>query len=558
MKRFNNRVRNLSLTLIGLLIIALSIAYAYMAPLIGESAKTKVDIISSTLDKLTFEQGDPIALTINLETLGEGQGNESGSTTSSVKLVANNATNGATKYYDVIFDIELNEFIYTTQNNTPEIILTIKDQNNNDVTSISGLTYVSQGGVSGFDITEYEEKITVKSEQEITTTSSTTGTTHIWTAIITFMNLDTDQSEIEGKTMSANLIIKEHKVTFASIILLNNGGQSHIESKTAPNFSNIATTNEGMFAAADDYGTSYYFRGAVDNNWVKFADYYWRIVRINGDGSVKLIYSGPNQPKESEAVVLREVDEEHSICFGYCLEYYEYQYDYGNPEFDSCINSCYQFKTTIGKIAYNWECDSAEYIGYMYTMGVHRGHEENSTIKEKIDEWYENNLVEYTDYLSDFIVCNDRNFTTANWTPIGMPSSGNYRSDTNYGFTSSSPKLMCTTKEDSYTVYETNIGNGQLQYPIGLLTLDEVQFAGNNTWQRNEEYYLFTWDSYRLVSPANVDFSLASVYCVSAMGEIVNQYGTHLSTGVRPVISLSPDVSVSGSGHWDDPYIIAP
>ena len=98
-----------------------------MGPIIGEGSKTKVDITSNTLDKLTFMQGDPIGLTINLETLGEGLGNEVCSTTSSVKLVANNATNTATKYYDVIFDIEENEFIYTTQNNTPEIILTIKD-----------------------------------------------------------------------------------------------------------------------------------------------------------------------------------------------------------------------------------------------------------------------------------------------------------------------------------------------------------------------------------------------------------------------------------------------
>ncbi len=520
MKRFNNRVRNLSLTLIGLLIIALSIAYAYMAPLIGESAKTKVDIISSTLDKLTFEQGDPIGLTINLETLGEGQGNESGSTTSSVKLVANNNSNEATKYYDVTFDIEHNEFFYTTQNNTPEIILTIKDQNNNNVTSISGVTYVNQGGVLGFDITEYEGEITVKSKREITTTSSTTGITHTWTAIITFIHLDSDQSDIEGKTMSANLIIKEPAPTFAETILVNNGGKEYIETKSHP-FNEMADTNEGMYAMEDDYGTSYYFRGAVDNNWVKFANYYWRIVRINGDGSVKLIYTGATSPIEEQKAVME---------------------GWGTGAETSAFNSSF---------------DSAEYIGYMYTLNEHRGHSTSSTIKTKLDTWYTNNLSDYEEYLSDFVVCNDRGFTIDNWTPIGLPEiakfSDAYRRFSSYRV----PQLICPHKEDRYTVNDVTIGNGKLTSPIGLLTADEAVLAGGDTLSDNDSYYLYTNQMYWLISPYFISKDYPLNFFVQSTGIVTNDivFGTR---GVRPVIAILPSASVTGMGLWNDPYIVVP
>jgi hypothetical protein len=94
------------------------------------------------------------------------------------------------------------------------------------------------------------------------------------------------------------------KPKFYETILANNGGSSAIAAKGTPNFANVATTDEGMYAAPDDYGTSYYFRGAVSNNWVKFAGIYWRIVRINGNNTVKLVYSGTTAPTEAQKVVM--------------------------------------------------------------------------------------------------------------------------------------------------------------------------------------------------------------------------------------------------------------
>ena len=199
--KINKKQKTIILSIIGSLILVLSISYAYFVLDEYTESKTKVTVSSHSLDQLTFAEGDPISLIVNQFTLPEGGENLQASTTSSATLIANSKTETATKYYNVIFDIETNEYVYTTQNNTPEIILTVKDQNNNNITSIPGLTYVNQGGVAGFDITEYDGEILIKERQEISTTSTTTGTTHTWTATLTFINLDTHQGDNENKSL---------------------------------------------------------------------------------------------------------------------------------------------------------------------------------------------------------------------------------------------------------------------------------------------------------------------------------------------------------------------
>ena len=101
------------------------------------------------------------------------------------------------------------------------------------------------------------------------------------------------------KKHDGNINIKNHPCKTpigpaAKYILDHEGGIDDIEAKPTPDFSKIATTKEGMFMAEDDYCKSYYYRGAADN-WVSFAGFYWRIIRINGDGSIRLIFSGTNK-----------------------------------------------------------------------------------------------------------------------------------------------------------------------------------------------------------------------------------------------------------------------
>lgn len=520
--KINNKTKIVILSILGILIIVLAVSYAYFKPILDAEKSTRVEVVAKTIDQLMFIQGKHLGLELNHLNFTQGSGNLTDSTTTTAKLVANTKTNTASKTYYVYFYIGKNEFDYSTDTNEPEIILTIKNPSGNNITSISGLTYVTKPDVSGFDITNYQGLITIAEEYSISTTSSTTGTEQDWEAIVTVRNLDINQNMLAGSRLSAQFVLSSEEKTifsFGDLILTNNLGKTYIESKTSPNFSSTATTNEGMFAMEDDYGMSYYFRGAVDNNWVKFANFYWRIVRINGDGSVKLVYTSTTPPIESEKVVMEGEDTEVDIS---------------------------SFSTSF---------NSAEYIGFMRTYGEHRGHSTSSTIKTNLETWYTNNLLEHEENLKDFIVCNDREFTVDDWVPKGLPSVDKYSNVYRRLYTSNTPQLICTNQEDRYTVQDIIIGNGQLTNPIGLMTADEITLAGGYRSAPNSSYYLYTGQYYWLVSPYNVYVFGPSIFSVSSSGAMIDTDVT-AEFGMRPVISLSPDVSVSGSGHWDDPYVV--
>ena len=127
------------------------------------------------------------------------------------------------------------------------------------------------------------------------------------------------------------------------------GSTELVVNSETPDFNQIATTNEGLFKAQDDLGTSYYFRGAVDNNWVKFGkdstgkDIYWRIIRINGDGSIRMIYSGTTTPTESTKVVMTGTGTQITV--------------------DS--TNTFKFNSSYNK---------AEYVGYQYIEGEQHGY----------------------------------------------------------------------------------------------------------------------------------------------------------------------------------------
>lgn len=103
---------------------------------------------------------------------------------------------------------------------------------------------------------------------------------------------------------------------------------------------------------------------------------------------------------------------------------------------------------------------------------------------------------------------------------------------------------------------DTEAGNGQLTYPIGLLTADEVILAGGHGTTTNQNYYLYINNNYWLVSPSLVNDSQAFGFIVNSSGALNLFFLNVAVSGVRPVISLSSDLSVSGTGHWNDPYIV--
>ena len=316
-------------------------------------------------------------------------------------------------------------------------------------------------------------------------------------------------------------------------ILINNGNGAtstdsainYIKEKGTPNFANVATNNEGMYAAEDDLGTSYYFRGAVNNNWVKFGKdssgkyIYWRIIRINGDGSIRMIYTGTTAPTSSTSVKMTGTG------------------------------------TIIGTVRYNTNYNSSVYVGYMYTVGEQHGNKTSSTIKTAIDNWYKTTTLE-TDNLTkklvaDQIFCNDRSVSSGTWTTSSYVDYSPYTRLV----TNKTPILTCPTVSDKFTVNKNN-GNGALTYPVGLITIDELAMAGGVNEMDNTSYYLYINNTYLTGSPSNYNKSYSSVFEVYSVGYLQSSYVDYID-GIRPVISLSPTVKLSGDGTYNNPYIVS-
>ena len=203
------------IAIIALVLTVITATYAYFQAQTGEGSQTDVKITANTVDTLTFETGDPITLTLDQENFAQGAGNQTGSTFAKAMLTANNKTNTATEHYYMYLNIIGNTFTYTQDEETPEILLTITDTNNNEITNINGLTHTtvtdaSGASISGFDITNKSGLITLFDNREITTTSSITEE---WNVTVTYVNYNVDQSANAGKSFNAKLVIQKNKLT---------------------------------------------------------------------------------------------------------------------------------------------------------------------------------------------------------------------------------------------------------------------------------------------------------------------------------------------------------
>ena len=298
--------------------------------------------------------------------------------------------------------------------------------------------------------------------------------------------------------------------------------------KTRTSFNTTFTeTNTGtLYKATESIANSpakdvYYFAGDAKNNWVKFAGFYWRIIRTNHDGSIRLLYSG-TRPDTTE---------------GY-----------------------------IGKSAFNSTYDDPMYVGYMYgtsgSLESNRTNENDSTIKTYIDNWYGNNLTSYTKYIStDAVYCNDRKAPSYN-----ASSSFDYYVLTRLD--AGNPTYGC---EDSKDAFSGSNSEAKLIYPIGLMTADEIAYAGGYKYTSLTSpyawYYLnsaggsitgSTW--WWLLSPNRREGRYA--YSWSARGsDNPGRLGSvpvmNVSRVVRPAISLKTcALWLSGNGSSSSPYEI--
>ena len=159
-------------SIVALAAILVGATYAYFQAQTGEGAQTDIKINANTVDTFNFAIGNPLSINLNQENFASGKGNQTGSTYAKAILTANNKTNSATNKYYLYLNISDNTFVYSQNKDTPEILLTIKDGNNTELTSVIGLTYktVTDGKgntISGFDITNKNGLITILNNREI-------------------------------------------------------------------------------------------------------------------------------------------------------------------------------------------------------------------------------------------------------------------------------------------------------------------------------------------------------------------------------------------------------
>ena len=302
--------------------------------------------------------------------------------------------------------------------------------------------------------------------------------------------------------------------------------------------SNKNTTEALLASTEDDYGTSYYFRGAVKNNYVQFANKCWRIVRINGDGSVKLVLHNDNTSNASSPCA----SSNNSTTAAFAR--------YSGSSYASVFNSNYN--------------DNA-YIGFMYGATGARDYASThantnkSDILKNLETWYTNNLTSYESKLADTIWCNDKSTVSGG---LGYGTNATDYGAYNRLASTKQPTLKCPNdnnggKLSKFTVDDTTNGNGNLTYKIGLLTADEIAFAGSIAYTYNRSTYLqentgTTW--WWSLSPGSVNGSYADVWGVGSGN--LGGLSVRDRSGLRPVISLISSTNVTGDGTSENPYVV--
>ena len=282
----------------------------------------------------------------------------------------------------------------------------------------------------------------------------------------------------------------------------------------------LDSSDKGIYQGTDTYGKTYYYRGNVKNNNIYFAGFYWKIVRINSDGSIRLIYNGTE--KNSEGVM------------------------------QSINNNTYRF---------NNKYNDPTYVGYMYGTPSSNNYEEiyannnDSTIKSVLEAWFKEKLVNnnYEKYIAQSAsFCGERALTSTDNQNIRFSSLERY--------TKGLASFNCLNpNRDLYTVKNSGYGNESLQYPIGLITYDELVYAGMDNNHLNKLSYVYSSENYWTMSPAYFNFTWNDAFNIiqNSEGYLNSWWSVSFSLGARPVINLKSDVKIAGGiGTSSDPYSV--
>ena len=455
---------------------------------------------------------------------------------------------------DSITGSNLEEFDYTKtftienkSDNTYKYNIVVKDLVNTFKTD-GFLLYKITSDNNGYSMNDFDD--VPKSETEFDTVlaynvSIDAGVKQTYTIEFKYTNsTDIDQSADMEAILSGKVFIDEgteEPVTLLSQILKdnptrstrsndNNGTNDFATPLTATTTGTLFTSTESITGITGSPKEVYYYAGNTTKNWVKFGGFYWRIIRTNHDGSIRLLYVGTSTDTSD-----------------------------GN----------------IGKSNFNPKNNSPKYSGYMYgedtSLDTIRNNTTDSTIKTFVDTWYKNNLTNYTKYLSTSAVyCNDRSEGTGQvYDYASNPSlrfnfASYYRMDSDTDGAVANPSYNCSDIRDAFSVDNTS---AKLEYPIALMTVDEMAFAGGVTYQAMSTPYAWFVSNSVGTQVSGYWWSLSPFAWVG--GSNVGIWGwttgyrymsaptPNYSYNVRPVISLKSCVQwTSGDGTVSNPYII--
>ena len=550
-----NRNQKIIVSITGIflvLMILVGLTYAYFLTKI--TGNTNEKSISVTTANLVLEYGENTNVVQGISNAEPGYSVEKiftatnkGNSTVTYGAALESIVNGLTRQEDLVYTLTCTSYL----------------KEGFSLASNGTITGTVDGTCSG--VTTEKQFPSTSTMSVMTTNTIDTTHTHAYKLTVTYKEMNVDQSTDMNKTFSAKVNIvdlnaltvnnpyKNDTGTLKKTIIDNamlGIGSTQFGSEVTT-FTSISGENERVLnIAPDDYGTSYYFRGNVLDNYVTFADKTWRIVRINGDGSVRLVLD--NVAKDSKG---------NNIESG----------------FDSGDNT---------------------YIGYMYgtagstTYDATHENKNDSTIKTAVDKWYEDNLkTNYANYLADTLFCNDKTLSSNGiggvTTQLGYGTNSTYYASTerleySAGTTSITilkPTFECAKKSNNaysrFTVSGTtlpngNKTNGDLTYPIGLTTADEISFGGTlaNTYEQDDSSYgWWTMTPYAFLQqdatsgPGSFCKNLVNNYIFSYDFGLIKKSSVDLCDGelysVKPVINLKSDVLInSGDGTKDNPYTV--
>ena len=487
--------------------------------------------------------------------------------------------------YDLVYEYNTNSDIYgitvpVTTGATKEITIEVNGMNGNN--------HFATETNFNFDTSKGWSNATSSTGAKVTLVTGATlkslGTEQSvrWKVTGRYYNLDLNQYALSGKSFTGKIYVENVNCSTEDgssvkkgyeTILANNGGKTAIEAKTA-DFTTIETSNAGMYSYTEGTGKTYYYRGAVDNNWVKYGkfkadqivyrgfydentnsnefldmnqgkvnyldfstleecqtgvnaddygstynykckevvyankgdDMYWRIIRVDKDNKIKMIYAGSKAPSESTKVAITGAN------------------------------------TNMGFTAYNNDYNHAEYVGFQYTTGSQRGTTTNSTIKTYLDNWYTKYFNENigTSRFVKTTFCNDRN-TSSTWASIG--SNIVYATYTRLSADTPTPTFECNT-------------NDAVTNNFGLITADEIVLAGGKLQMDNNAFYLNNNMTYWAGSPVVFGDSFSRVFEFNPFYGLDIGYVHYRSNAARGVVSLSSESKLLGSGTYNDVYTV--